>query len=332
MTQRLTRSLFIGLAALVLSACGNDDNANSNASSSVNSPKALPRVTEQSGMLRITTNPGDAQIFVNGHRRGNTPSQPGQTFALKLGEGTYIIEARKADGVEHEFVGKREDVFVADGTLQTIHLDLQRTQSAEGKRLAEERRIKREAEEAARRAEQARLEQERRAEQARLLRAAGYVDHGDGTVTDTQTGLMWMRCSIGQQWNGTTCTGEVTQHTWAAANAFTNQHRFAGHIDWRLPTVDELDTLVYCSSDQRRPSERPNGKYVAATNGQCEGNYQRPTINQQAFPATPRGWFWSSSPNASSTSGAWLVNFGNGHVYNYGKGYGSRVRLVRAGQ
>ncbi|SEI38655.1 Protein of unknown function [Allopseudospirillum japonicum] len=299
MTQRLTRSLFLGLAALVLIACSNESNANSNTHS------ALPPVTDQSGMLRITTKSGDAKIFINGQRKGNSPSQAGQTFAIKLGEGSYVIEARKADGEQHEFIGKREDVFVADGTLQTIHLDLQRQVTA-----------------------QALAERERRlAEHGRR-----YRDHGDGTVTDTQTGLMWMRCSIDQQWNGTTCTGEASEHSWAGANAFTNQHRFAGRSDWRLPTVDELETLVYCSSGQRRPSARPNGKYVRETNGECEGDYHQPRINQSAFPNTPQGWYWSSSPYADYASTAWYVSFGDGRVDYLNKRANGRVRLVRAGQ
>jgi hypothetical protein len=39
------------------------------------------------------------------------------------------------------------------------------------------------------------------------LAAKTYSDNGDGTVTDPTTGLTWMRCSMGQTWNGTTCTG-----------------------------------------------------------------------------------------------------------------------------
>lgn len=281
----LTRSLFIGLIAFLLSACGGESNDNS-------------------GMLRITTTPGDAQILINGQRRGNSPSQAGQTFAIRLGEGTYIIEARKAVGEHHEFFGRREDVFVADGTLQTFHLDLQHQLNAQTA------------------AEYQRLFKER------------YRDHGNGTVTDTQTGLMWMRCSIGQRWNGTTCTGEATRHNWAAANRFTNNHRFAGHSDWRLPTIDELSSLVYCSSGKRRSFERPNGRFVVEVNGRCEGDFLRPTINQHAFPASPRMFVWSSSTLSSDSNSAWFVKFSRGDA-SPGDVYESRnwpVLLVRGGQ
>ena len=45
------------------------------------------------GTLRITTDPGDAKIYVNGERKGNSPSEAGQTFAIKLVEGEYTIRA-----------------------------------------------------------------------------------------------------------------------------------------------------------------------------------------------------------------------------------------------
>lgn len=73
------------------------------------------------GMLRITTSPGDAQIFINGQRKGNSPSQEGQTFALKLPQGDYTVEARKSDG--KVYYGKKS-VFVANDSLQTVNISL----------------------------------------------------------------------------------------------------------------------------------------------------------------------------------------------------------------
>ncbi|ELP5728880.1 DUF1566 domain-containing protein [Vibrio vulnificus] len=157
-----------------------------------------------------------------------------------------------------------------------------------------------------------------------------YRDNGNGTITDSKTNLTWMRCILGQSWDGKTCTGEAKKYTWHDATKLTQQ--FAGSTAWRLPTIDELDSLVYCSNG-RKPLARPNGKYVRDTNGLCLGdNYQRPTINITAFPNTPDSWYWSSSPNAGSSSYAWFVGFGYGDVYSILKDIGLHVRLVRAGQ
>lgn len=164
-----------------------------------------------------------------------------------------------------------------------------------------------------------------------------YLINNDGTVTDIHTKLTWQRCSVGQTWTGETCAGEASSFKWDDAMQLAKD-------GWRLPTVDELDTLVFCSSGQRKPSVRLNGRYVRETDGQCQGDYSIPVINQLVFPNTnqpafpnrptdySQSGFWSSSPDARNSAGAWLVDFGYGGV-SYGfKSYGAQVRLVRAGQ
>lgn len=58
-----------------------------------------------------------------------------------------------------------------------------------------------------------------------------YVDNGDGTVTDTETGLMW--------------EAEVNKHaiSWDAARGYAEQLACGGYSDWRMPTIDELKAL-----------------------------------------------------------------------------------------
>ncbi len=132
--------------------------------------------------------------------------------------------------------------------------------------------------------------------------------HNDGTVTHNSTGLMWMRCSLGQTWDGSTCTGAASTFTWQNALGAAQSHNFAGHSDWRLPNKNELASLV----EQRCVS---------------------PAINSKIFPSTPTGGsFWSSSPYAGNSGNAWGVGFGGGAVYGYNKVSDFQVRLVRAGQ
>ena len=64
-----------------------------------------------------------------------------------------------------------------------------------------------------------------------------YVLNG-GTANDTVTGLTWQRCSVGQSWkDGAGCEGNLSWMTW-------DQAMNAGTGKWRLPTKDELGTLV----------------------------------------------------------------------------------------
>ncbi len=144
-------------------------------------------------------------------------------------------------------------------------------------------------------------------------------------IEDLTTGLQWMRCSQGQQWNGVVCVGAAAKLTWNEAMRQARGLSFAGQTDWRVPTKDELRTLVYCSSG--RPETWKD------TDALCEGDYERPTIDQAAFPGMPGFLFWSSSPYAGDSDYAWYVYFSGGSVYNgYGKDSAKYVRLVRAGQ
>ncbi|MBI4389181.1 MAG: DUF1566 domain-containing protein [Nitrospinae bacterium] len=65
-----------------------------------------------------------------------------------------------------------------------------------------------------------------------------FVDNGDQTVTDTQTGLMWAKQDAYQR----------KKHwlNWSEAHAFIDQlnaEEFAGYRDWQLPTKRQLITL-----------------------------------------------------------------------------------------
>ena len=65
-----------------------------------------------------------------------------------------------------------------------------------------------------------------------------FVDNGDDTVTDQVTGLMWQK------------DGSSEGMTWADAKEYVNKlnsDRFAGYSDWRLPTIEELASLMKSS-------------------------------------------------------------------------------------
>lgn len=132
-------------------------------------------------------------------------------------------------------------------------------------------------------------------------RIGNFVDHGDGTVTDTRTGLMWMRCALGQTWDGTTCVGESEGFTWDEAMAL--RHDFAGYDDWRLPDIDALKSIV----DHSQIS---------------------PTINRQAFPKATSAYFWSSSTDLPFALGIYFNNGTSGHRDKHNSRY---VRLLRGG-
>jgi hypothetical protein len=133
----------------------------------------------------------------------------------------------------------------------------------------------------------------------------------DYTTTDNVTGLIWTSCSIGQ--SGATCTGSATTHTWSDAqiqcaglNSVNGSAGYAGRTGWRLPIIEELQTLL---------------NY---------GTYN-PAIDTTYFPNTVSDKYWSATTSANSTTYAWNVNFNDGYANGYNKTYSSYVRCVCTG-
>jgi hypothetical protein len=123
-----------------------------------------------------------------------------------------------------------------------------------------------------------------------------YTDNGDGTVTETSTGLMWQQAS------------SSTAKTWDQALAYCEGLNLGSYTDWRLPTTKELRSLL---------------------------DYSRynPAINTTYFPGTVSSFYWSSTTVAYSTLNAWGVNFYYGwNVYPEKLNGPYYVRTVRGGQ
>ena len=130
-----------------------------------------------------------------------------------------------------------------------------------------------------------------------------YEVHGDGTVTDTATGLMWLQCSLGQDAEDS-CSGTAETHTWPSALEASVNYSHASYSDWRLPNIKELSSLV--ARDQ----------YL-------------PVINSTIFPNTELDGYWSSSPSDYSTTFAWGLEFDDGQDLESHRDTMNYVRLVR---
>ncbi len=61
--------------------------------------------------------------------------------------------------------------------------------------------------------------------------AQSYRDNGDGTISDLNTGLMWVRA-------------RGAMLTWDAARAGAGACGVGGYRDWRMPTIKELYSLI----------------------------------------------------------------------------------------
>ena len=145
----------------------------------------------------------------------------------------------------------------------------------------------------------------------------------DGTVTHLPTGLQWMRCSLGQTWNGASCAGNAQSvPLWGAALQLVRTVNsgasnvdgdgmpgFAGYSDWRLPNIKEL----------------------ASVHEACR---RFPALNNVVFPNVPTsGLLWSSSTPHTQPDVAWYFDFGEGTVSSTLKSDSLPrfAKLVRAG-
>jgi len=141
---------------------------------------------------------------------------------------------------------------------------------------------------------------------------------GDGsTVRHEPTGRVWARCSLGQEWNAATesCDGTAEDFHWRDAlqevAEINADGGFAGHSDWRVPNINELESIV----------ER------------CK---HAPAINEEIFPDSSTYFYWSSTPSvalSNDNTRAWQINFQDGGVSMAGRAsdtfYENLVRIVR---
>jgi Protein of unknown function (DUF1566) len=146
-----------------------------------------------------------------------------------------------------------------------------------------------------------------------------YKDNGDGTITDNNTKLMWEKKS-----DDGTIHDKDTTYTWDNAFAvhvarLNAGSGFAGHTDWRLPNVKELQSIVNYGTFSPAVSLAFNTNCVAGTTTILTGS------------CTAASFYWSSTTDAKVPTGAWLVSFGFGNVFAFGKSDGLRVRAVRGG-
>ena len=137
---------------------------------------------------------------------------------------------------------------------------------------------------------------------AQNLVSDDFTDNKNGTLTDSRTNLIWMKCSLGQDINSQ-CSGDAAKYTWEEAFRECSNLRLLGK-KWRLPSIEELFSLL---------------KY----------NQLSPAIESGSFPNTQSGYYWTSTMYINLSNSAWIIDFGSGYVYNNGKTYlGYHARCV----
>jgi hypothetical protein len=115
-----------------------------------------------------------------------------------------------------------------------------------------------------------------------------FYDNGNGTVTDSLSGLMWTK-------NADLAQGKIKWPEARKKIRLLNAGKYSGYNDWRLPGVNDLRTLIdYKKTD--------------------------PVIcDHHPFIDLKPGIYWSSEINVQSPDYIWCVDFKNSRVDYYNR-------------
>jgi hypothetical protein len=127
--------------------------------------------------------------------------------------------------------------------------------------------------------------------------AQRFVDALDGTaVLDKETGLVWAKMP------------DATQRSWQDSMVYCSSLYLGGRLGWRLPTLEELGSLV----------DRSNPDTVKLPAG-------------HPFQNAAPGNYWSSSVKTDNVANAWAVSMSNGGVVGGTKTGNGLAWAVRGG-
>jgi TolB-like protein len=118
-----------------------------------------------------------------------------------------------------------------------------------------------------------------------LMTTGRFSDNGNGTVKDNLKSLVWQKCSSGLSGSG--CEEGTSEWlSWQAAVSYCDALEANNISNWRLPTLDELQSIV-----------RQNAT---------------PAINKDMFPKTLTKNYWTITNYGSSSSASWYISFFEG--------------------
>lgn len=107
-----------------------------------------------------------------------------------------------------------------------------------------------------------------------MINVPNLIDNGDGTVTDSVTGLMWQK-------------GDGGEMTFENAVIYTDTLSLGGYTDWRLPDAHESFSIL-------------------------NHQHTNPALDPAVFPNTLADYWWTSTQQVNDTNKIWVTNAGGG--------------------
>ncbi len=150
-------------------------------------------------------------------------------------------------------------------------------------------------------------------------------DESTQTCTGTPVSLQFCDVSTNDCNGGTSSGNLVASGSWtsgASSSAWQacedmNTASYQGITTWRVPTLQELRDIRYCSSNPAYSG--PDG---------CPAGSGHPTIRLDIFPNTPESQYWSSQGVSGNSFSAWALNLTDGSAQSQDKSGLHRVRCI----
>lgn len=123
-----------------------------------------------------------------------------------------------------------------------------------------------------------------------------FSDNGDGTMTDRLTRLIWTKDAAAP--TAGACTGYKAMD-WTSALDYVvclNSNNYLGHNDWRLPNINELESLVNAADSPQT------------------------WLSDKGFSDVQINSYWSSTTSAYQSDKAWTIGMSDGSANAYAKG------------
>ena len=144
---------------------------------------------------------------------------------------------------------------------------------------------------------------------------------------------VWPDASTGRTWQDPPAAGA---HRWPQARAYCESLQLAGHADWRLPTIDELRSLIRgCPATVAGGGcpARHDCKGADCFDDACLGCAMNQGPAQGCYWDEALGgscdWYWSASSYPGRAGFAWFVDYPYGFVLMLSHDYEMSVRCVR---